>query len=796
MKKLADAREPHRCLLILDNVDRPSLLGPTQVARLSGGDWLHVLATTRLGENELYGSHRDRSFLAVDELPPEDALALIESYQPNGHFHGEADRDAAREIVQLLGCFTLAVESAAVYLGQFANDVTCAAFFARLRKEGLVGLDAAASQSSEGVLHGEKRLSATLQPTLERLGAAEKLALEFAALLPPDQVALPWLRSLVAKTFPETERDAEPGYPDPWKNVVRRLISLRLLQATDVVDADRQPRVVRVHRLVQELVRAKSEEEVKQRHGALVAHAFERSEEIEKHWYEPDCQWEIAPLLAFLDQLLDSKDSEAPRLVKWVFQWLGYFGTAMSPEPLLRRALAQQEADTNTEPTEMAITLSNLGLVLKWQARYAEAESLLRKALLCDEEHRERTHPFIAIRLNNLALLLQDTNRLAEAEPLMRRALAINQESFGPDHPAVANSLSSLASLLRELNRLAEAEPLMRRALAIREDSFGANHPDVAISLNNLGRLLQATNRLDEAEPLTRRALAIWEKSLGADHPHVAIALDNLGRLLQATNRLDEAEPLMRRALAIHERALVPDHPDIFQSVEILAALLEATGRFEEAAPLRRRIMEHKLGPEHPDTLRGWNNHTIGLRKQGKAGLAEPIARRVAAITAKTLGDTHPLTIHRRNNLVLTLIMLGKLDEARQVLAANWHLDAPPYANTTPRIAFLRKVIAMLEEQPITPFLGQLKTLITGPELPVSPEVAVPWDIAYFIEHLRPKLQPGSAEFLTAVLAALDERKKLADLDRFPEWRNQAHIPLDTPWPNEPADHETIEAIA
>jgi len=86
LKKLADARKPHRCLLLLDNVDRPGLLDPAQVARLNGGDWLHVLATTRLGENELHGAHRDRSFLAIDELPPDDALALIESYQPDGRF--------------------------------------------------------------------------------------------------------------------------------------------------------------------------------------------------------------------------------------------------------------------------------------------------------------------------------------------------------------------------------------------------------------------------------------------------------------------------------------------------------------------------------------------------------------------------------------------------------------------------------------------------------------------------------------------------------------------------------------
>jgi hypothetical protein len=87
------------------------------------------------------------------------------------------------------------------------------------------------------------------------------------------------------------------------------------------------------------------------------------------------------------------------------------------------------------------------------------------------------------------------------------------------------------------------------------------------------------------------------------------------------------------------------------------------------------------------------------------------------------------MAIHRRNNLVLTLItliMLGKLGEARQILAAYWRLNAPPHANTTPRIAFLRHLIALLESQPDTPFLGQLKALLTGPELPVASGVAVP----------------------------------------------------------------------
>jgi len=164
--------------------------------------------------------------------------------------------------------------------------------------------------------------------------------------------------------------------------------------------------------------------------------------------------------------------------------------------------------------------------------------------------------------------------------------------------------------------------------------------------------------------------------------------------------------------------------------------------------------------------------------------LAEPYDRKTAEATARILGKTDPLSIHRRNSLVLTLIMLGKLEEPGQILAANWRLDAPPHTNITPRIAFLRHVIALLESQPKTPFLGQVKTLLTGPELPVAKDIAVPWDMGYFIEELRPKLGTETADFLAA-LVTVNDRAKLADLDRFDVWRNAAAIPLEVSWPDD-----------
>src|SRR5208337_5288262 len=100
---------------------------PEQVRRLPRAEWLHIIVTTRLDEFELFGRQRDRAFLTLSKMPEEDALALVERYQSGGKFPDEKTRDLAKDIVRLLGGFTLAVEAAAVLLGQFAQDVSCAA---------------------------------------------------------------------------------------------------------------------------------------------------------------------------------------------------------------------------------------------------------------------------------------------------------------------------------------------------------------------------------------------------------------------------------------------------------------------------------------------------------------------------------------------------------------------------------------------------------------------------------------------------------------------------------------------
>jgi tetratricopeptide (TPR) repeat protein len=309
------------------------------------------------------------------------------------------------------------------------------------------------------------------------------------------------------------------------------------------------------------------------------------------------------------------------------------FGEALK---LYQLGMEQCEQRLGPEHPSTAMALNNLATLLYCSNRLAEAEPLMRRALAIDEASYGNDHPNVAICLNNLAVLLQATNRLAEAEPLMRRALAIDEASYGKDDPYVARDLNNLAQLLMATNQLAEAEPLMARVVEIFEISYDNNHPNVATALNNLAQLLQATNRLAEAEPLMRRALTIDEASYDNDHPNVATSLNNLAQLLQATNRLAEAEPLMHRALAIDEASYGNDHPKVARDLNNLASLLQATNRLVEAEPLMARgfAVLKSLAFDHPKTQSMRGNYIALLQD---LGLSEPeIQAKIQALISTT----------------------------------------------------------------------------------------------------------------------------------------------------------------
>lgn len=101
--------------------------------------------------------------------------------------------------------------------------------------------------------------------------------------------------------------------------------------------------------------------------------------------------------------------------------------------------------------------LNEAGLLRPSRAHYGEVEPLMRRALAIDEACHGESHPKVAIDLNNLASLLFETARITQARPLFERALRIKQASLPEGHPAIQVTVDCLAALEAEIAAAAGA---------------------------------------------------------------------------------------------------------------------------------------------------------------------------------------------------------------------------------------------------------------------------------------------------------------------------------------------------
>jgi hypothetical protein len=129
--------------------------------------------------------------------------------------------------------------------------------------------------------------------------------------------------------------------------------------------------------------------------------------------------------------------------------------------------------------------------------------------------------------------------------------------------------------------------------------------------------------------------------------------------------------------------------------------------------------------------------------------------------------------------------MTDQRKEACEHVSKAWadRADAKPYL--VARLLWFQLALGMLEEsghgaeageQQTANALGMLKTAlhIEGAHME--------WTMDPVLDHLKPRLTASDHAILTAMVAAMGNSEKLAELDQFPAWRDAEPLPL-TPAP-------------
>jgi tetratricopeptide (TPR) repeat protein len=557
-------------LLIYDNV-----AAPDEIADLLPSAGARVLITSRFSDwSELADE------VALDLLPPEQAVALLESRT------GRRDAAGAKTLAEAVGRLPLALDHAAAYC----------------KRTQMRFADYAAKASS------------LMDAAPRGAGYPKSVAVTFDLAIAEAVAHCPSIEGLMAYLAQcAPERIPMALVEGAVEDEAQRLEALATLAEVSLVKhdpfADGTP-AVSVHRLVQAVARARSnangsaQDAVKRLIARLVAQ-YPKDGDNPQSW----------PLCAQLTPHLMAQKAAAaegmPTLPSWPillsragsYIWgRGFYKQAAS---FYRDALEIREKTLNPEHPDTAANLNDLGFLLQLQGDLTGARPLLERALAIREKVLGPEDPDTARSLSDLGLLLQAENDLTGARPLLERALAIREKKLDPEHPETARSLHNLARLLRAQGDLAGARPLLERALAIRVKVLGLKHPDTARSFNNLGQLLQAQGDLTGARRLLERALAIREEVLGAEHSDTAGSLFSLAQLLQAQGDFAAARLLFERALAINEKTLGPEHRGTNETRSNLARLLLIRGQPTEALILAQTAMaahDKVLGPNHPWT--------------------------------------------------------------------------------------------------------------------------------------------------------------------------------------------------
>ncbi len=531
--------------------------------------------------------------LELDVLSSEAAIAYLDESTQAQRLNTSQDNADVAELVKALGCLALALEQAGAYIRyeqcSYRNYLT----LWRSADEDVI------AWHDPQILQYPRSVATTWETTLARLSPSARCLMRMLSFLAPEIIpdelfknwqGVPVFAAIVDEEMRitgQTQELTEQGVtPLPIKILNKALSELARFSMLSKQggQSSEHHTGVKVHRLVQEMTRARMQEETKQRMlaGTLTWLDSSRPKELAPGNSDTWDWW--LPMYPHVRALAHYGDAEGilPLTVALLMNALGLFCTARQlfdeAEALHRRCIAIYEAALGSDHSNISACLCCLSSVLHEVGRTAEAEQMLLRAL--DIDFKNQHADAVIYDLSSLANLLRySKGRRADAESYFRQAIATCYSVYGNKNPSqLASQLSNLADFLIEIGRHEEAQTQLSHALIITENHVGLDYIDMAPLLISQANLYRIDSRYAEAEKAYSHALYIAEKTFGSDHPNVIGYLNGLTQLLCDMGRHGLAEPLLRRALAIVENMYAINSVEVANSLEWLGNLLRDTG--------------------------------------------------------------------------------------------------------------------------------------------------------------------------------------------------------------------------
>jgi tetratricopeptide (TPR) repeat protein len=677
-----------RWLLIFDNAEDPEDLA----AYLPTGSG-HIIITSR---NQAWTRHAEPVELEV--FSQRESTAHLMRHVP-----GLGAHEAARVSVAV-GNLPLAIEQAAAWLSETGMPAALYAEWLETQATSALGLNKPLDYAKPVVAAWNLSIS----QLRERSPASVRL-LQILAFCSPDPISpmLLYSEAMLGCLRPYDETLSQPL-------MVSRLI--REVNRFALLKVDQGNGSVRIHRLVQAVIRSQmnEEEQVEARHRVHKVLSGARPSQGETddpaNWSTYDIIWpHLGPSEA--DECDDPRTRQL--LIDWVrFQWKhGEFESALNLGRLLTSLWAQQLGPDHQQTLHLQFQIAN---VLRSQGRFGEARDLDTYVLERQHAVLGTDHPHSLMTANGLAADLRTlgdfqesltadqatyesfkeqfgedyprtlgaAHNLGSALRLVGDYLAarrIDEETLdrqrqvlGPAHPSTLQSVASLALDLRLAGAFRESVTLLRQACDRYRDVLGDDMLDTLRTAASLAVSLRKAGEQAEAMRLTQDTYQRYQHRFGTDGPDAPLYALTLAWDYAAIGELSQAIGLITGVQTAYRASLGDDHPNTLVAASNLACCLRRTARLPEAVTLAEDTLGRlrgKLGGHHPYTLSCAVSLANCQGDSGDPGSAEALLRQTIVLLGDTLGHDHPDTLVAEADLAVTLRHAGRHQDAGHLRA-------------------------------------------------------------------------------------------------------------------------------
>jgi tetratricopeptide (TPR) repeat protein len=367
-------------------------------------------------------------------------------------------------------------------------------------------------------------------------------------------------------------------------------------------------------------------------------------------------------------------------------------------------------------------------------------------------------NPRLAIEsLINGGAELLDQGEFTLAERLYGAALRLCEEDGSKDKH-LPRILRGVTLSLFAQSRFAEAVAMSKREVAAREDG----DPEIGVALGHLAASLEAASRAREAIAPLKRKVEIDRALLNPED--FASSLVEVAGFMLRNGYTDEAKAIEPQAQRIleetikeREQSTGPKSADTIRAVRALARLLDQAGKQTESRLLYLREID-AISSREDSTPIDLRNAAFTCVQIGEYQMAEPLLQRVLSSGFETVG-THC-------HLARVMILTNRESEARlQIERAFEHIDDAEHYVVL-RAIWFQTLFALLDGKNPAPLHRRLNDAFQEKGAHMG------WTMEPVLRVVAPRLRPDDLLLLKALLAALESKSGLENLNALPRWRD------------------------